>query len=322
MPSARPPAARVPVTVVSGFLGAGKTSLMNHVLQGDHGRRIGVLVNDFGAVNIDAALLQGGASDVVSLENGCICCNLSDGLVVAAARLLRLATPPEHILVETSGISDPIEVARAFLDPELQPYAPLDGIVTVVDAEIAPTLEGPMAEMARRQVVAADIVVLNKVDLVDEEGLQRAHAWIREHGPRVRVVEARQGQVALELILGLEGRAGELLQGTHEPRAAAPAFETWTYESGAPLPMRALHASLSRMPPSVFRAKGFLYLAEKPEYRCVLQSTAHRATITVDQAWGASKPRSQIVFIGSADSLDADALGALFGSVSKPPMPG
>ena len=319
MPSTPTSAARVPVTVVSGFLGAGKTTLLNHVLQGDHGRRIGVLVNDFGAVNIDAALLQGGGSEVVSLENGCICCNLSDGLVVAVARMLRLPTPPEHIIVETSGVSDPIEVARAFLDPELQPYAPLDGIVTIVDAELAPTLEGPMAEMACRQVLAADIVVLNKVDLVDGEGLQRAETWIRQHGPRVRVVEARRGEVALEVILGLDSRAGDLLQGIGESRQSPPAFETWTYESVAPLPLRVLHAALSRMPSNVFRAKGFLYLAEKPEYRCLLQSTAHRAAITVDQAWGASPPRSQIVFIGSAGSLDADRLGALFESVPEHP---
>ena len=316
MPSASPSVPRVPVTVVSGFLGAGKTTLMNHVLHGDHGRRIGVLVNDFGSVNIDAGLLQGQGSDVVSLENGCICCNLSDGLVVAAARMLRLPKPPEHILVETSGVSDPIEVARAFLDPELQPYAPLDGIVTIVDAELAPTLQGSMAEMARRQIVAADIVVLNKVDLVDEQGRQQAASWIREHSPRARVVEARHGQVALEVIFGLGGTTEEVLRGTHEQRRPAPAFQTWTYERAAPLPMRSLHAALGRMPSNVFRAKGFLYLQEKPEYRCILQSTAHRAAITVDRAWDTDRPRSQIVFIGSEGSMDPDELAALFEPVS------
>ena len=312
MSAQTPPRPRVPVTIVTGFLGAGKTTLMNHVLHGSHGRRLAVLVNDFGAVNVDASLLRGGGNEIVSLENGCICCNLSDGLVTSAMRLVRLATPPEHILIETSGVSDPIEVARTFNDPELQPYAPLDGIVTIVDAELAPTLEDQMAVLARRQVAAADVVVLNKLDLVGDEGRRRATGWIQEHAPHARLIEARHGEVPLELILGLGGSAGRGTPASADGHRAAPAFDTWTYESSSPLPMRRLHAALSRMPRSVFRAKGLLYLEEKPEYRCVLQSTAQRAAITVDSPWGTNEPQSQIVFIGSAGGVDAEILGALF----------
>jgi G3E family GTPase len=305
---------RVPVTIVTGFLGAGKTTLMNHVLHGSHGRRLAVLVNDFGAVNVDATLLQGGDNEIVSLENGCICCNLSDGLVTSAMRLLRLPTPPEHILIETSGVSDPIEIARTFSDPELQPYAPLDGIVTIVDAELAPTLEDEMATLARRQVAAADVVVLNKLDLVGDEGRARATAWIEAHGPHARVIEAEHGAVALELILGLGGsvRMGRGVPADGAGGHTAPVFDTWTFESTGPLPMQRLHAALSRMPKTVFRAKGLLYLQEKPEYRCVLQSTAQRAAITVDAPWGSRAPQTQIVFIGSAGGVDPQEIRALF----------
>lgn len=134
--SVNPP--RVPVSIVTGFLGAGKTSVLNHVLTSSHGRRIAVVVNDFGRINIDAELVQKSAGDVVSLENGCICCSLSDGLITGVARLVRQDSPPQHIIVETSGVSDPLDLARAFTDPELQRFAPLDGIVTVVDCELKP----------------------------------------------------------------------------------------------------------------------------------------------------------------------------------------
>ena len=297
----------MPVTIVTGFLGAGKTSLLNHILTSGHGRRIAVLVNDFGAVNIDAALIDNRDGEVVSLANGCICCSLADGLLASVVRLIRRDPPPDHILIETSGISDPIGVAETFGDPELEPYAPLEGIVTVVDAELAPTLDGEMLDMARRQVLAADIAVLNKTDLVDESGRQAARDWLGALSPRVRTLEVVQGRVPVELLFEVGGatrfheagpRPG---QSRHQDE---PPFDTYTYESQHPVPVERLHAVLSRLPKTVFRAKGLVHLVEKPDHPVVLQSTGRRATLTVGQPWEGRPPYTQIVFIGSRGGVD------------------
>ncbi len=302
------------MTIITGFLGAGKTSLLNHVLSGDHGRRIAVLVNDFGSVNIDADLVQNRSGEVLSLENGCICCSLSDGLLVTALRLIRQDEPPEHIVIETSGVADPYEVARTFTDAELQAFAPLDGIVTVVDCELTPSLEGEMLELAKRQVSAADVAVLNKVDLVDADGLKRAHDWVEKLAPNSRSLEVTNGQAPLELILGVGG-ACELDSRDNEtqsPSHTADSFETFTWESDDPVSMQTLNSVLARLPKTIFRTKGFLYLREKPDYRCILQATSGRAAITVGQLWEELTPKSRIVFIGSRGGVNSSDISELF----------
>lgn len=305
------PLSPVPVTILTGFLGAGKTSLLNHILTGTHGKRIAVLVNDFGAVNIDEALIENREGDVLSLENGCICCSLSAGLQVAAAQLVR--RQPDHIVIETSGISDPFEVANAFADPELRAYAPLEGIVTVVDAELAPTLEGDMLKLARHQVYAADIVVLNKTDLVDEGGHSQVIEWLQEKAPRARIIEAIHGQVPLELLFDIGGAAeletGEARRDSEgAQRHNQPPFDTFTFESDAPLSIQRLHALLGQLPKGIFRVKGIVNLAEKPDHPCVLQATGKRAAVTVGQPWGERRRQTQIVFIGSQGGVDGDWL--------------
>ncbi len=304
---------QVPVTIVTGFLGAGKTSLLNHILKGDHGRRIAVLVNDFGRVNIDASLIENRDGDIVSLENGCICCCLSDGLLATVMMLVRQDSPPEHILIETSGVSDPFEVAKIFLDPELKPYVPIEGIVTVVDAELAPTLNDKMLDMAKQQLLAADIAVINKIDLVDGNDLEKVHNWVKRISPRVRTLDVSNGQVPIEILFDLGGATQFLntyanKQYQYRLHHDEPPFDTFTYESEEHLSLYKLHALLRQLPKSIFRAKGILNLAEKPKHPCVLQSTGRRATITVGQPWGDDTPRNQIVFIGAKGGVDENWL--------------
>lgn len=309
---------RVPVTIVTGFLGAGKTSLLNHVLTGDHGLRVAVLVNDFGAVNIDAHLISARNAEVVSLENGCICCSLSDGLLATAMRLVRADEPPDHIVVETSGVSDPFEVANTFADPELQPYAPLDGIVTVVDAEIAPLLNGVERTLAERQVAAADVVLVNKIDLVDGDQRARAHEWVRGITPIVRILETERATAPIELLMHIDRSATAdrwrpavpSLTGVHNQEAAP--FDTVLIESSSPISFERLQNALAAMPNTIFRAKGFLYIEERPENRIILQSTGRRAELIIGDEWGDDPPQTRIVFIGSRGGVDAAVLNATF----------
>src|SRR5688572_19939366 len=157
-----------PVTLVAGFLGAGKTTLVKHLLQADHGLNLGVVVNDFGSINIDGDLIREvqGETQTVRLTNGCICCSIRGDLLETVVQLTAQPDAPQHIVVEASGVSDPLQLVQTFMLPELVPITRLDGVIAVADAaEIAVTLQGGSAELASRQISAADLVVMNKIDL-------------------------------------------------------------------------------------------------------------------------------------------------------------
>jgi len=313
-----------PLTVLGGYLGAGKTALLNRLLKRSDLPPVGVLVNDFGAINIDAELITNRNEEVVSLANGCICCNLEDGLLMAALRLVRREPPPEQILIETSGVADPVQVAHTFEDPELQPYAPLDGVVTVVDAELGPDLAGDMMQLARRQVAAADVVVLNKTDLVEDAQRERARGWVQALAPGARLLEVSHGRAPLELILGIGGVAGLPAKGETGAGEghSAPPFDTCTFVHEGPLSMSRLHDTLRDMPKTIFRAKGVVNLIEKPDYPVILQFTGSRATMTVGDGWSGGEPRTRIVFIGTPGGVDESWLSTqLTGSATKQRTP-
>jgi G3E family GTPase len=317
----------IALTVIGGFLGAGKTTLLNRLLREAGDRRLAVLVNDFGAINIDAELVQSREGEMITLENGCICCGVSGDFIGELALLRDRDDPPEHVVVEASGVADP----GAIVVLGDMPGYRRDAAVVVADAETvrvraADETTGPMI---RRQLRAADLIVLNKSDLVAGEDLARTHEWVRETvGPSTAIVRASFGAVPVDVALGARPAATRAAEDAppegagHDHGAhghAHPDFETWSWSGEAPLGGAGLVAALKALPDGIVRAKGLLHLREDPQRRYVLQLVGRRYSIEADRPWGETAPESQIVVIGLPGAVDAGALTSAIASLTEEP---
>jgi G3E family GTPase len=193
----------MPVTIITGFLGSGKTTLLNHILQNQQDLKVAVLVNEFGDINIDSQLLVSIDENMMELSNGCICCTINDGLVDAVYSVLERGDRIDYMIVETTGVADPLPIALTFLGTELQHLTRLDSILTVVDSE-AFTSEHFNSEAAYAQIMYGDIIILNKTDLVNEEKLQALEVYINKTKTKARILRSHLGVVPLPLILDIQ----------------------------------------------------------------------------------------------------------------------
>ncbi len=311
-------APRIALTVVGGFLGAGKTSLLNHVLSRSR-RRAAVLVNDFGPVDIDAGLIAQRSDQVIRLANGCVCCSMAGGLDDALARVLALEPLPEWIVIEASGVSDPGRIAQVGMsDPMLQ----LEGVVVLADAANVRALAADplLADTLERQLKAADLLVLNKTDLVSADELPPLRQWLRAATHGAAMVEAREGRVDLRHLLGegeAQGLAHECASGAcghpghvhaMTPQEPDHPFQSWLWRAPALLDADRLACRLREAPRQLLRAKGWV---RTDRHGLVLVQLAGRRVRYDTQARPpVDLDAPALVLIGLRDSIDPASVDA------------
>ncbi|MGE0769444.1 MAG: GTP-binding protein [Hyphomicrobiaceae bacterium] len=300
----------VPILLITGFLGAGKTTLINRLLSEPRGRRLAAVVNDFGAIDIDAALLGSISDGVVSLKNGCICCSLQGDLLQTLSMLLRRVPAPDGIIIETSGVSNPAEIVQALLDPVVWREAALDAVVCVTDARnLTDQQELLHDSLWQSQVMAADYIAMSKIDLVSQAERDNVSAKLRGYkGDRV-LYEMVDGQFPPELLFSadLHRRAvADIARST----ATLPDFQTVSWTSQCPLVLPRFQAVVAQNSTILVRAKGIVVFAECPDEPMVFQLVGHRATIGRAPAQVPKVPAVQLVFIAKSGTLDERALTA------------
>ena len=301
----------VPLTVVGGFLGAGKTSLLNGILEQAEDRRIAVLVNDFGALCVDASLVSARSARTISLANGCICCTLVDGLAQALLDVLQLDPQPDHILVEASGVSDPRRIAQvARADPGLGD----GGTLVLVAADQIRTLarDRYVGDTVLRQLAAADLILLNKMDRVTDVEAEVVAAWLHGQAPNARIVRTVNARVPCEVVLGPAARADDddnrhlyRYRVAREGEDAHATFATETLRSSRALSGRRLREALDALPDTVLRAKGYVRLDTAPGDWQVVQAVGRRWTLMPAPAT-VSGGESVLVLIGAAGAMRLD----------------
>ena len=336
---------KIPVTVITGFLGAGKTTLIRHLMANPQGKRLAVLVNEFGTAGVDGDILKSCADEncpennIVELANGCICCTVADDFIPTIEALMALPETPEHILIETSGLGRAKPLLKAFDWPAIRSRITVDGVIALADAEavaagrFAPDVEAvqkqreaddsldhdtPLGEVFEDQISCADIILLSKADLAGADGLAKAKAVIEAEMPRkVPLIAMTEGVIDPRVVLGLGAAAEDDLDARPSHHDGADDhehddFDSVVIELDEVENPKALEAAILRLAreQGALRVKGYIAVTGKP-MRMLVQAVGERLRTQYDRPWGETPRRSQLVVIGEHDNIDAARIRAV-----------
>ncbi len=336
---------KIPVTVITGFLGAGKTTFIRHLMENAGSKRLAVLVNEFGTAGVDGDILKSCAIDncpaenIVELANGCICCTVADDFIPTIEALMALPQTPDHILIETSGLALPKPLLKAFDWPAIRSRITVDGVITLADAEavvsgqFAPDLdavaaqrdaddsldhETPLSEVFEDQIACADIVLLSKADLAGPEGVEAARKVIEAHAPRkLPIIPMTEGVIDPRVVLGLEAAAEDDIDARpshhdgHDDHEHDD-FESVVIDMGEVADVATLEAAVLRLAheQKILRVKGYIAVQDKP-MRLLVQAVGERVRSQFDRPWGDTPRRSQLVVIAEHDHVNEAAIRAV-----------
>ena len=339
---------KIPVTVITGFLGAGKTTLIRHLMQNPQGKRLAILVNEFGTVGVDGDILKScadancPAENIVELANGCICCTVADDFIPTIEALMAMPERPDHILIETSGLALPKPLLKAFDWPAIRSRITVDGVVALADAEavaagrFAPDVaavdaqraaddsldhETPLSEVFEDQIACADIILLTKADLAGDAGLAAARSVIEaELSRKLPILPVTDGTIDPRVILGLNAAAEDDLAARPSHHDGHDDHEHDDFESVViDLPevgdVEDLVTRIQRLAREqhILRVKGYIAVQGKP-MRLLVQAVGERVRHQFDRPWGASPRQSQLVVIAEHHDIDEAAIRAVLGA--------
>ena len=344
-----PDLSKLPVTVITGFLGAGKTTLIRHLMQNPQGKRLAVVVNEFGDVGVDGEILKScaipdcPAENIVELANGCICCTVADDFIPTIEALMALSPRPDHILIETSGLALPKPLLKAFEWPAIRSRITVDGVIALADAEavaagrFAPNVdavdaqraaddsidhETPLSEVFEDQISCADIIVLTKPDLAGPAGVAAARALIAAEAPRpLPVIEVAEGTVDPRVILGLGAAAEDDLDARPSHHDTAHDHDHEDFESiVVNLPEQTDASTLASKietlakQQNILRVKGYAAVTGKP-MRLLVQAVGARVRTQFDRPWAPTETRQgKVVVIAEHDDINSEAIRTALGA--------
>lgn len=340
--------AKIPVTVITGFLGSGKTTLIRHLMTHSKGRRLAVLVNEFGTVGVDGDILKSCADEdcpaenIVELANGCICCTVADDFIPTIEALMAMPTRPDHILIETSGLALPKPLLKAFDWPAIRSKITVDGVIALADAEAvaAGTFaadvaavdaqrladesldhETPLSEVFEDQISCADIILMSKADLAGPEGLAAARKVIEAESPRkIPILEMSEGVIDPNVVLGLNAQAEDDLAARPSHHDGHDDHEHDDFETVViPMPevddVEALVKALEKLATEqhILRVKGYVAVTGKP-MRLLVQAVGSRVRHQFDRPWGSDMRAGHLVVIAEHDHVDPAKIRATLGA--------